>query len=315
MSERVEKITAPEFGRLRARFGEGVLWLARHRWFLCLSPVALFLLTFFLFPFISLFRISLASNPGGTGYGEGTPFYVPGTWTIDNYIRFMTDEFFYDTAIFSVVFGLCICTISAVVSYIYAYQIYRSGPMMKMGLLLVVILSKFTNVLVLMYGLLVVFGRHGLLNKSLMYIGVLEQDKPLIMLFNWFGVLLGETILIMPYCVLVTAAVLHSIDDSLTEAAEGLGATRVRSFMEVTLPLSLPAIWVSVLLSFMWGVAAFISPYLLGKADLYTLAVLVDQQVNWRLNWAMGATVAFVLVGVVILVMYPYHWAQQKAAK
>jgi ABC-type spermidine/putrescine transport system permease subunit I len=299
-------------GRLRSSFGDAVVRIGRYRRVMLLSPVLLFLLVFFLSPFLSLFRISLASNPGGTGYGEGTPFYIPGTWTFDNYIRFFSDEFFVDMAIFTVEFGIMVCIISTVVSYALAYQIYRSRPLMKSVLLMIVILPKFTNVLVLMYGLLVVFGISGLFNKLLMALGIIEE--PLYMLFNLFGVLLGETLLVMPYCVLVIAAVLHSIEGSLVEAAQGLGANRARAFLEVTLPLSVPALWVSVLLSFMWGVGAFASPYLLGNADLYTLSVEVDRQVNWRLNWAMGATIAFVLMGIIAVLMYAYGRAQGREA-
>ena len=297
---------------MRALIGDGVARFSRNRAFLLLSPVVVFLLVFFLFPFFSLFRISLAVNEGGTGYGEGTLFYEPGTWTLDNYVQFFSDEFFRGMALFTVEFGIAVCIIATLVSYALAYQIYRSGPVLKSVLLMVVILPKFTNVIVLMYGLLVVFGRSGLVNDVLMFIGVI--DEPIPMLFNLFGVLLGETIIVMPYCVLVIAAVLHSIDDSLVEAAEGLGASRARAFFEVTLPLSLPAVWVSVLLSFMWGVGAFASPYLLGNADLYTLSVEVDRQVNWRLNWAMGSTIAYVLMGMIVALMYFYSRAQRSEA-
>ena len=297
---------------MRALVGDGVARLSRNRAFLLLSPVVVFLLVFFLFPFFSLFRISLAVNEGGTGYGEGTLFYEPGTWTLDNYVQFFSDEYFRGMALFTVEFGIAVCIIATVVSYALAYQIYRSGPVLKSVLLMVVILPKFTNVIVLMYGLLVVFGRSGLVNDALMFTGVIGEPIP--MLFNLFGVLLGETIIVMPYCVLVIAAVLHSIDDALVEAAEGLGASRARAFFEVTLPLSLPAVWVSVLLSFMWGVGAFASPYLLGNADLYTLSVEVDRQVNWRLNWAMGSTIAYVLMGMILVLMYFYSRAQRGEA-
>ena len=304
-------MTAP--ARTLATFGDLVARISRQRRFLLFSPVVLFLLVFFLFPFLSLFRISLASNPGGTGYGEGTPFYVPGTWTIDNYIRFFSDEFFVTMGLFTVEFGIMMCIVSTLVSYALAYQIYRSRPLMKSVLLMIVILPKFTNIIVLMYGLLVVFGLSGLLNKLLMALGLITE--PFHMLFNLFGVLLGETIIVMPYCVLVIAAVLHSIEGSLVEAAQGLGASRARAFFEVTLPLSLPGVWVSIMLSFMWGVGAFASPYLLGNADLYTLSVEVDRQVNWRLNWAMGAAIAFVLMGMIVVLMYFFGRLQREEAR
>lgn len=297
---------------IRVQFGDAVARAARHRKFLLLSPVAVFLAGFFLFPFLSLFRVSLAWNPGGTGFGEGTPFYEPGTWTIDNYIRFFADDYFTGIAGFTIELGVMAAVITTIISYLFAYQIYRSGPIMKSVLLMIVILPKFTNVLVLMYGLLVVFGLDGLLNKLLLFVGVI--DEPLKMLFNLFSVLLGEVIVVMPYCVLVIAAVLHSIDDSLLEAAEGLGASRARAFWEVTFPMSLPAVWASILLSFMWGIGAFVAPYLLGNPDLYTLAVEIDQQVNWRLNWAMGGAVAFVLMAIIGALMLVLNRMQANEA-
>lgn len=295
--------------RVQGTLDRIVLAMSRRPVLLLVSPVALFLLVFFLTPFLSLFRVSLASNPGGSGYGAGTPFYREGTWTIDNYVRFFSDAYFLKMALFTVQFGVLVCIISTVVSFAFAYQIYRSPPWLKGVLLLTVILPKFTNVLVLMYGLLVVFGTSGLLNRALMALGVIND--PIIMLFNLFGVMLGETILVMPYCVLVILAVLQSIDRSLVDAAQGLGASRLRAFWEVSLPLSLPGVWVSVLLSFMWGVGAFAAPYLLGNPDLYTLAVEVDNQVNGRLNWAMGATIAFVLMGIIGGLIYVYARVQR----
>jgi spermidine/putrescine transport system permease protein len=297
---------------LRARAGSLVARAGRHRALLLFSPVILFSLTFFLFPVLSLFRVSLASNPGGTGYGEGRAFYVPGTWTVDNYLRFFGDDYFRQLAIFTVELGILTALATTVVSYALAYQIYRARPLMKSVLLMVAILPKFTNVLVLMYGFLVVFGANGLLNRLLLATGIVRE--PVQMVYNLFSVVLGEIVLILPYCVLVIAAVLHAIDPALDDAARGLGAGPLRVFWEVTLPLSLPGVWVSVLLGFIWGVGAFVAPYLLGKAELYTLAVEVDRQTNWRLNWAMGAAIAFILMGIILVLVFAFIRFQRDAS-
>lgn len=310
MSEVVEKAPGSSALGIRARASNILVRLSRRPALLLLSPIGIFLLAFFLLPFLALLRVSFAENPGGSGYGEGTPFYKPGTWTFDNYIRFFGDPFFVKMAVFTVEFGIIVCTATTVIAYAFAYQIYRSSPWLKSLLLMIVVLPKFTNVLVLMYGLLVVFGTHGLLNRTLMGLGIIATPLP--MLFNLFGVVLGEVILVMPYCVLVMVATLHAIDNSLVDAAQGLGANRARAFMEVTLPLSLPGVWVSVLLSFMWGAGAFAAPYLLGTAELYPLAVEVDRQVNWRLNWAMGATIAFVLMAIIASLVLLLSYVQKK---
>jgi ABC-type spermidine/putrescine transport system permease subunit I len=310
LSEAVEIVPQSPLLGLRGKASAAIERLARRPVLLLLSPVGIFLLAFFLMPFLALLRVSLAENPGGSGYGEGTLFYKPGTWTFANYVRFFSDPYFVNMAVFTVEFGVIVCIATTIVAYAFAYQIYRASAWLKSVLLMIVILPKFTNVLVLMYGLLVVFGTHGLLNRALLGVGIISQPLP--MLFNLFGVVLGEVILVMPYCVLVMVATLHAIDDSLVDAAQGLGASRARAFIEVTLPLSLPGVWVSVLLSFMWGAGAFAAPYLLGTAELYPLAVEVDRQVNWRLNWAMGATIAFVLMSIVAALVIVLTYVQGK---
>lgn len=310
MFEAAEVASQSPLLTLRGRAATVLEHLSRRPALLLLSPVGIFLLAFFLMPFLALLRVSVAENPGGSGYGEGTPFYKPGTWTFANYIRFFSDPYFVNMAVFTVEFGIIVCIATTIVAYAFAYQIYRASAWLKSVLLMIVILPKFTNVLVLMYGLLVVFGTHGLLNRALLGLGVISQPLP--MLFNLFGVVLGEVILVMPYCVLVMVATLHAIDHSLVDAAQGLGASRARAFIEVTLPLSLPGVWVSVLLSFMWGAGAFAAPYLLGTAELYPLAVEVDRQVNWRLNWAMGAAIAFVLMGIIAALVVLLSYAQRK---
>ena len=299
--------------RARARAAGLLARAARHRALLLFSPVIVFSLTFFLVPLLSLFRVSLASNPGGTGYGEGRAFYVPGTWTVDNYVRFFSDDYFRQLALFTVGLGILTALATTLVSYALAYQIYRARPLMKSALLMVAILPKFTNVLVLMYGFLVVFGANGLLNRLLLATGVVRE--PVQMVYNLFSVVLGEIVLILPYCVLVIAAVLHAIDPALDDAARGLGAGPLRVFWEVTLPLSLPGLWVSVLLGFIWGVGAFVAPYLLGKPELYTLAVEVDRQTNWRLNWAMGAAIAFILMALILVLVLAFIRLQRDSTE
>jgi ABC-type spermidine/putrescine transport system permease subunit I len=270
---------------------------ARHARMLLLAPVTAFLAIFLVLPLAALFRISLTGNPGGTAYGEGPAFYASGTWTLANYARVFTDVYFLEQARFTVALAIVTAVASVVVSYALAHQIWRAPPMVKQALLMAVVLPKLTNILVLMYGFLVIFGAQGLINRTLLAAGVVSAPVP--MVYNIFSVVLGELLLVVPYCVLVITAVLHGIDPALGEAAAGLGASPARVFREVTLPLSRPAISASVVLAFTWGMGAFVAPYVLGAPELSTLAVEIDRQTNWRLNWAMGAALAFVLIAMI----------------
>ncbi len=297
-------------GRAAAEWRRGALrWLRAHPRLALLAPAGLFLGAFFAGPLATVLRVSLAANPGGTGYGDGTPFYVPGTWTVANYVRFFGDPYFLRVTLFTVELGLLTAAVTTVISYGLAWQIHRARPLAKGLLLMAVILPKFTNVLVLMYGFLIVFGANGLVNRLLLATGAVREPVP--MVYNLFAVLLGEVVLILPYCVLVLVAVLHAVDPELEEAARSMGASDAQVFWHVTLPLSLPGVWASVLLAFIWGVGAFVAPYLLGTPELYTLAVEVDRQANWRLNWAMGAAVAAVLIAVISGLVAAYLYGQR----
>lgn len=296
--------------RGHGRPGPVTRWIRAHPRTVLLAPVVAFLWAFFVAPLAAVFRVSLASNPGGTGYGDGTPFYLPGTWTLANYIRFFGDPYFLQIMSFTVELGLSTAAATILVSYALAWQIHRARPLMKGVLLLAVVLPKFTNILVLMYGFLIVFGANGLINQALIAAGITSAPVP--MVYNLFAVLLGEVVLIMPYCVLILVAVLHTIDPELEDSARSLGASEGQVFWYVTLPLSLPGVWVATLLSFIWGVGAFVAPYLLGTPEHYTLAVEVDRQTNWRLNWAMGSAVAMILVAVIGVVVTAYLHAQRR---
>jgi putative spermidine/putrescine transport system permease protein len=234
--------------------GRGAAWRCRSRRALLLAPVALFLAAFFAGPIAAVLRVSLAANPGGTGYGDGVPFYVPGTWTLANYARFFADAHFLGVTALTVKLGLLTAVVTTVVSYCLAWQIHRARPIAKAALLLVVVLPKFTNVLVLMYGFLLVFGASGLVNRALLAVGLITAPLP--MVYNLFAVVLAEVVLVLPYCVLVLVAALHAIDRDLEEAARSLGASDAQVFWHVVLPLSMPGVWVSALLSFIWGIGA-----------------------------------------------------------
>jgi len=270
--------------------------------------MVLFFVAFFLFPLLWLVRVSFAESPSSS---EGETFFVPGTWTLANYVEFFLDPYFLEVAWFTMQLGVLTALLATALSYALAYQIYRARPWLKSILLMIVIMPKFTNMLVLMYGFLVVFGSNGLINQFAMALGL--TDTPFHLLYNFLSVLIGEVVLVMPYCVLVLVAVLHSIDHSLLEAAEGLGANPIRAFREVTLPMSLPGISVALLLSFIWGLGAFVAPYLLGTPSEHTLAVEVDRQVNWRLNWALGSAIGFILMVVILgLVVVLSHLQRER---
>jgi putative spermidine/putrescine transport system permease protein len=285
-----------------------------HRKWFFLAPVFVLLIGFFVVPLLWLFRVSFFLNEGASGFGvSSVTYYVPDTFTFNNYKRFFTDEYFLNIMYTTLKIGGITTVTTMVLSYPFAYYIYRARPFVKGVLLASVVIPKLINMLVLFYGLQIMLGTGGILNQFLMKVGII--DTPLSLVHNLFSVVMGKTLLIVPYTVLVITATLHGIDNTLVDAAKGLGASKFRAFWEVTFPMSLSGTMVGLLITIIWALGAFVSPYLLGNPDLYTLAVEVQRQTFENVNWAMGSTVAFVMLFMILIMVFLFNWFEKKREK
>ncbi len=283
-----------------------------YKYFL-LAPLMVMLIGFFAGPLLWLFRVSLYESRGASGFGiggakgqEGGGYYVEGTWTLDNYIKFFSDDYFQSILLFTVEFALLVTAVTMLLAYPLAYYIYKAGPRLKVVLLILVILPKLSNMLVLVYGLQILLANNGLVNELLILLGVV--DEPVKLVYNLVSMTISKVLLIIPYTVLVITATLHGLDPTLRDAAKGLGAGPVQTFWAITFPLSLPGTFVALLITIVWALGAFVSPALLGNPDLQTLAVEVPKQTFENVNWALGSAVAFIMLAMMSLVVLLYNW-------
>lgn len=278
--------------------------------YLLLAPLVIIIVGFFAGPLVWLFRVSLFQSRGASGFGlggaEGGGYYVEGTWTLENYIRFFQDDYYRAILGFTVEFAVLVTIITMLLSYPMAYYIYKAGPRLKVILLILVILPKISNMLVLVYGLQIMFANRGLVNDTLQLLHL--TDEPIKLVYTLFSITVSKVLLIAPYTILVITAALHTLDATLREAARGLGASATKTFLQVTLPLSMPGTLVALLITIVWALGAFVSPSLLGNPDLQTLAVEVPKQTFENVNWAMGSAIAFVMLGMMTVIVLAYNW-------
>lgn len=284
--------------------------LSCYNKYLLLLPLFVLLFTFFLLPILTLLRTSFYQSRGASGFGiggaEGGGYYVEGTWTLDNYIRFFTDEYFLSITLFTLGYALLVTAVTMVLAYPMAYYIYRAPPRLKTILILIVILPKLSNMLVLVYGMQMILANNGPVNELLLALGVV--DEPVKLVYTLFSATLSKVLLVIPYTILVITATLHTLDPSLRVAARGLGAGPIRSFWMVTFPTSLPGTLIALLITIVWALGAFVSPSLLGNPETQTLAVEVPKQTFENVNWAMGAAISFVILGIMTLFVFSYNW-------
>jgi ABC-type spermidine/putrescine transport system permease subunit I len=273
------------------------------RWaLLCTLPAALLLLVLFVLPMLLLLRVSLFEGGGQSGFGVGAGgFYRPGTWSLQAYGTLLGDFYFREVLGFTLALGAALATLSVLIAYPLALFIWRLSGKRKWLALGAVVLPKIANLLVVIYGWVLILSNEGPINHTLLRLGLIRQ--PLELLHNLAGVLIGETYLILPYAVLVLVAAFERIDPTLEAAARGLGASRWQTFRRVTLPLSARGVVLAGMISLIWGLGAFISPYLLGGPEQITLAVDVQKQAFENLNWPRAAADAVLMLVVVTLVV------------
>ncbi len=148
---------------------------------------------------------------------------------------------------------------------------------------------------------MVILGSHGVINRTLLSLGLIE--RPLDLIYNFFGVMVGSVHALMPIAILMMLSVMLNIDRSLSSAASTLGARKSMAFWRVYFPLSLPGVAASGLMVFVSALGFFIAPQLLGSPSNIMLAQLIIVQLEEALNWEFAAALSVVLLAATILVV------------
>jgi putative spermidine/putrescine transport system permease protein len=248
-------------------------------------PALILVLLCFLVPVTALMVRSVTEPvPGLQNYavllGSGT------------YVRIFVNTF--------VVAGL-VTTVSVLVGYPVAWALAVMPGRWSQLVFAVVILSMWTNLLARTYAWMVLLQRTGVINKSLMALGLIDAPLPLVN--NLVGVTIGMTYIMLPFIILPLVGVIRGIDPAVLRAAALCGANSLQCFTRVLLPLSTPGIAAGALMVFVMSLGYFVTPALLGGTANMMLAEMVAQFVQSLVNWGMGGAAAFVLL-VVTLALY-----------
>jgi ABC-type spermidine/putrescine transport system permease subunit I len=279
----------------------------KKTWIFLLLPVLLLLVGFFVAPFIFLIRVSLYERPGSNSSG-GSRFYDPDTFSFRQYGEIFGDSFY--LKIFGITFvqALVVTIVTMVLAYPCAVVIYRMKPRWKSTSLLIVMLPKLTNLLVLTYGLLVLFSNAGVINQTLLNLGIIKEPLP--MFANMFAVVAAETVIIAPYPILIMVSLFEAIDPALEQAARGMGASPLRAFYETAFKLTIPGAIAGSFITFIWAFGAYIGPVVMGSPDNYTAAVEVFTTTFEYNNWPLGAALAVSNVLLVAALLLAFELGQ-----
>jgi putative spermidine/putrescine transport system permease protein len=260
-----------------------------------LLPATAALAVFFVLPLIWLFRMSF-----NRGLDTGV---IESALTLDNYREFITDRFYLEELVRTVVLGVVITVLTLIATYPIALFLARSRSRWRGVLVALAIAPLLTSTVVRTYGWLVILGNDGLVNSAMVGIGFI--DAPIRLINNQTGVLIGLVEILMPYMALGLLSGFGRINPDLEEAAMSLGAGPFRAFWRVTLPLSVPGIATGCLLVFVLTISSFVTPQLLGGGRVFLMATEIYDQATYTLDWPLAAAISFILLvlfGVVIAV-------------
>jgi ABC-type spermidine/putrescine transport system permease subunit I len=187
--------------------------------------------------------------------------------------------------------------VCALVGYPLAYLMATTSPRARALLLAGIMIPFWTSVLARSLAWIILLGKRGIVNEWLVASGLVSAPLPL--LFNSLGVQIGMVHVLLPFMILPIWSVLMRLDQTLPSAARSLGASPIRAFIHVVLPLSLPGLLAGGVLVFMLAAGFYITPALLGGDRDITIATLIEMVVRDLLDWPFGAMLSLSLMALV----------------
>ncbi len=226
------------------------------------------------------------------------------TVTGENFARIVTDSYYRDILVRTLRIAVLTAVLSLLLGYPLAYFLARTRSAWRGVLMFLVIAPLMSGVIVRTYGWIILLGSQGAINSLLLAIGAV--DAPLKILNTETAVLIALVHILMPYMVFPLFSSLSSQDPDVERAASTLGAGRLRTFLEVTLPLSRPGIVMGSVLVFTLTAGAVVTPSLLGGREVQMLGQQIYELVLSTLNWPLASAVASVLVLCQFLIIFLY---------
>jgi putrescine transport system permease protein len=267
----------------------------------------LWLVAFFLVPFLIVLKISLSQT------AIAQPPYVPvfnfaagwqgikdfvGGLSFENYRSLASDDIY----LFSYLRSLTVAAVSTVIlvlaGFPIAYAMARAPRRWRPVLLMLIVLPFWTSFLIRVYAWINILQRDGLLNQALSALGLIDQ--PVTWLATDTAIYIGLVYSYLPFMVLPLYASLEKLDDSLLEAAADLGCPRWKAFWTVTVPLALPGLGAGALLCFIPIVGEFVVPDLLGGSDTTMIGQTLWTEFFSNKDWPVASAVAVVLVVLLV---------------
>ena len=287
-----------------------------RRFFLITVPY-LWLLLLFLVPFLIVFKISLsdaalAIPPYAPTMKDGLAALIS-QLDFENFVFLTEDDLYWKAYLSSLRIALIATLLTLLVAYPIAYGMARAPEEWRPTLMMLVILPFWTSFLIRVYAWMGILSNEGLLNQFLIWLGLI--NSPLVILNTTTAVYIGIVYTYLPFMILPIYAALDRLDESLNEAAEDLGCSRIQAFWLVTIPLSKNGIIAGSFLVFIPALGEFVIPSLLGGSGTLMIGKVLWEEFFNNRDWPVASAVAVILLLILVIPIVLFQRNQQKQAE
>ncbi|AYF19844.1 TPA: spermidine/putrescine ABC transporter permease PotB [Vibrio parahaemolyticus] len=228
------------------------------------------------------------------------------TFTFDNYLRLL-DPLYAKVLMHSFYMAIIATLLCLIIGYPFAYIVAKMPEKWRPFMLFLVIVPFWTNSLIRTYGLKIVLGTQGILNKSLVAMDII--DKPLRLMYTETAVMIGLVYILLPFMILPLYSAIEKLDNTYIEAAKDLGASKLQTITKVILPLTMPGIIGGCLLVLLPALGMFYISDLLGGAKNLLIGNVIKSQVLNARDWPFGAATSIALTIAMAIMLYAYYRA------
>ncbi len=257
-------------------------------------PLALWMLVFLVLPYGQVFVQSFYTVDD---FGTLQPAF-----SLDSYQRFFTKELYYKTLFKTFGLSLIVTAVALLLSVPLAYYIAFKATSNKTLLYTLIILPLWVSYIVRAYAWKTILGSAGILNSFLMYVGLINSPIE-VLLYSDLSVVIGMVHIYTPFVLMPIYTAFEQIPVSLVEASKDLGASRLRTFLNIVLPLSLPGIIAGGTFAFVLSLGDFLAPILLGGSNTLFIATIFQNMFGTSNDKPLGSAIGIVLLVVVLVVL------------
>lgn len=232
--------------------------------------------------------------------------------SLANYIR-LFDPLYLEVFLHSLSMAGMTTLICLLLAYPFAWLVAKMPKQVQPLLMVFLILPFWTNSLVRTYALKLLFANNGLINKTLLALGVIEA--PLEILYTQLAVITGLVYLLFPFMVMPLYAVFSDLREEMLLASQDLGASRLQTFWHVVLPLTMPGVISGVLLVLLPAMGMFYVADILGGARNLLIGNVIKNQFLDARDWPFGSATSVLLTVAMAVLLWAYHVSSRRIGK